>query len=97
MRACPGQAVIVAAFVVGCEGSVAVCVVRPTVGVVATGVVGILLGDATSPIRTSTKTTPALISRRVATVEQHMIVGSREDTEVVMVQQLPTTQSPANK
>jgi hypothetical protein len=95
MRACPGQAVIVAAFVVGCGVSVAVCVVRLTAGVVATGVVGMFLGDATSPIRTSTKTTRALISRRVATVE-HMMVDLREDTEVVMVQ-LPTSRSPANK
>jgi hypothetical protein len=95
MRACPGQGVIVAVIVVGCEVSVAACVVRPTAGVVAMGVVGILLGDATFPIRTSTKTTRALISRRVATVE-HMMVDSREDTEVVMVQ-LPTSRSPANK
>jgi hypothetical protein len=94
-QACPALAVIVAVFVAGCGASVAVCAVRLTAGVVATGVADILLAGATSPTRTSTRTTRVLISRRVATVV-HTMEDIREDTEVVMVQ-APTNRSPVSK
>jgi hypothetical protein len=95
MRACPGLAVTVGVSVGECEASVAACVVHPTADVVVTGEVGMLLADATSPTRTSTRTTQDLINRQVDMVE-HTTQDIQVDTEVVIVR-VPTSRSPASK
>jgi hypothetical protein len=94
MRACPGLVVIAVVSVVGCGASVVACAVRPTAGAAVTGAVGMHLVDAIFPTRTSTRTTPVRISRRVATLAHMMDI--LEGSELVMVQAL-TSRSPVNK